>query len=151
MGGCWENGEPKTRLNQIRVDQGPWFGLPDVTYPEPEAARAEALQRVVKHRANLIRVNPAEDDLFDLSLRCALTRMMTGSVCAPPSGADPALRYLRDRISVPRDMSIYAAKHLREALEATAALAGDRPGPPIPFNHRRDQDPVNFTEPSPKA
>ncbi|HEY9826183.1 MAG TPA: glutathione S-transferase, partial [Stenomitos sp.] len=54
------------------------------------------------------------------------------------------LRYLRDRISVPRDMSIYAAKRLREALEATAALAGDRQGPPIPVRHRRDQDPANF-------
>jgi glutathione S-transferase len=151
MGGCWENGEPQTRLNQVRVDQGPWFGLPDVTYPEPKAARTEALQRVVKHRVNLIRVNPAEDDLVDLALRCALTRMMTGSACVPPSGADPALRYLRDRISVPRDMSIYAAKHLREALEATAALVGDRPGPPIPFNHRRDQDPVNFAAPDYKV
>jgi glutathione S-transferase len=29
-------------------------------------------------------------------------------------------------------------------LEATAAMAGDRPGVPIPFKHRRDQDPANF-------
>jgi glutathione S-transferase len=69
---------------------------------------------------------------------------MTGEVCVPPPGSDVALRYLRDRISVPRDMSIYAAKYLREALEATAALAGDRQGPPIPTKHRRDQDPANF-------
>ena len=67
----------------------------------------------------------------------------------PPSdsttmGADAALRYLRDRISVPRDMSIYAAKRLRTALEATATLAGEAQGSPIPFNHRRDQNPVNF-------
>jgi glutathione S-transferase len=144
MGGCWENGEPQMLLNKIRVDQGPWFGLPDVTYPEPETARPEALQRVIKHRANIIRVNPADDQLFDQALRCALTAMMTGVTCPPPPRADGALRYLRDRISVPRDMSIYAAKHLRTALEATAALAGDSQGAAIPMQHRRDQDPANF-------
>jgi len=48
------------------------------------------------------------------------------------------------RVSVPRDMSIYAAKQLREALEKTASLAGDEPGTPIPVQHRRDQDPANF-------
>ncbi len=144
MGGCWENGEPQTRLNQQRVDHGPWFGLPDVTYPEPATSRAEALQRVIKHRANIIRVNPADDALFDQALRCALTTLMTGTVCTPPVGSDTALRYLRDRISVPRDMSIYAAKRLREALEQTAALVGNSQGAPIPTKHRRDQDPANF-------
>ncbi|MGB8701206.1 MAG: glutathione S-transferase family protein [Thermosynechococcaceae cyanobacterium] len=144
MGGCWENGDLQTRRNQKQVDQGPWFGLPDVTHPEPETSRTEALHRVVKHRHNLIRVNPADASVFDEALRCALTHLMTGEACSPPPGSDSALRYLRDRISVPRDMSIYAAKRLREALEATAALAGDKQGPPIPFQHRRDQDPANF-------
>lgn len=70
--------------------------------------------------------------------------MMTGEVCEPPKDADKALRYLRDRLNVPRDMSIYAAKHLRTALENTAQLAGERQGEPIPVRHRRDQDPANF-------
>jgi glutathione S-transferase len=144
MGGCWENTDPQTHWNQQRVDRGPWLELPDVTAPEPETSRAEALQRVIKHRANIIRVNPADDALMDTALRCALTQMMTGEVCPPPPQADLALRYLRDRISVPRDMSIYAAKRLRTALEATAALAGDRQSPPLPTQHRRDQDPANF-------
>ncbi|MDX2231917.1 MAG: glutathione S-transferase family protein [Leptolyngbyaceae cyanobacterium bins.349] len=144
MGGCWENGEPQARQNQQRVDNGPWFGLPDVTYPEPTNSRQEALYRVMKHHANIIRVNPAADQVIDTALRCALTLMMTGEVCPPPPGADAALRYLRDRISVPRDMSIYAAKRLKDALEQTAALAGTAQGVPIPFKHRRDQDPVNF-------
>jgi glutathione S-transferase len=144
MGGCWANGAPQTHRNQARVDNGPWTGLPDAMYPEPETSRAEALQRVLKHRANIIRVNPADNSLMDEALRCALTHLITSEVCQPPRGADQALRYLRDRISVPRDMSIYAAKRLRESLETTAALAGDRPGLPIPVNHRRDQDPVNF-------
>jgi glutathione S-transferase len=144
MGGCWENGEPQMLINKAKVDQGPWFGLPDVTYPEPSNSRAEALQRVIKHRHNIIRVNPADDQLFDTALRCALTNMMTDEICTPPAESDVALRYLRDRISVPRDMSIYAAKRLREALEKTAALVGDRQPSPIPFRNRRDQDPINF-------
>ncbi|MBW4583398.1 MAG: glutathione S-transferase family protein [Tildeniella nuda ZEHNDER 1965/U140] len=146
MGGCWENGEPQMELNKARVDNGPWNGLPDVTYPEPETSRAEALYRVIRHRANIIRVNPADDRLMDEALRCALTNLMTGQVCTPPSGSDVALRYLRDRINVPRDMSIYAAKRLREALEETAALVGDRQGQPIPVQHRRDQNPADFAK-----
>jgi glutathione S-transferase len=144
MGGCWENGEPQMLINKARVDHGSWFGLPDVTYPEPENSRQEALYRVIKHRHNIIRVNPADDRLFDEALRCALTNMINGTDCVPPSGSDGALRYLRDRISVPRDMSIYAAKRLREALEKTATLVGNRQGDSIPFKHRRDQDPANF-------
>jgi glutathione S-transferase len=146
MGGCWENGEPQMLVNKTRVDNGPWEGLPDVTYPEPENSRAEALHRTLKHRTNIMRINPADDRLFDEALRCALTRMMTGEACMPPPGSDVALRYLRDRISVPRDMSIYAAKQLRKALEKTADLVGEGQGTPIPFNHRRDQNPAEFAK-----
>ena len=146
MGGCWENGEPQMQMNKARVDQGPWDELPDATYLEPENSRAEALHRVIKHRANIIRVNPADNTLVDAALRCALTLMMTRQACPPPQGSDVALRYLRDRINVPRDMSIYAAKRLRESLEATAALAGAQQGPPIPVRHRRDQNPVDFAK-----
>ncbi|NJL20962.1 MAG: glutathione S-transferase family protein [Leptolyngbyaceae cyanobacterium SM1_3_5] len=146
MGGCWANSDPQTAINQMKVDRGAWDGLPDVAYPEPETARAEALQRVITHRNNIIRVNPADDELFDRALRCALTAMMTGEACEPPAGSDVALRYLRDRVNVPRDMSIYAARRLRTALEQTAALVGDRQSPPLPVQHRRDQDPVNFAK-----
>ncbi len=144
MGGCYANGEPQALANQSRVDRGDWFELPDVTYPEPETSRAEALQRVIKHRDNILKVNPANQQLFDRALRCALTKMMTGETCTPPSGSDAALRYLRDRISVPRDMSIYAAKRLRTALEETAALVGEAQSEPIPVRHRYDQNPANF-------
>ncbi len=144
MGGCWENDEPQMLRNKDRVDNGPWQGLPDATYPEPESSTAEALQQVIKHRHNIVRANPDEDARFDQALRCALTQMMTGEVCCPPAESDLGLRYLRDRINVPRDMSIYAAKRLRAALEETAALVGDRQGPPIPLRHRRDQDPASF-------
>jgi glutathione S-transferase len=146
MGGCYDNDNPQRLINQSKVDNGPWFGLPDVTYPEPKNSRREALQRVIKHRRNLIRVNPAEDSLFEEALCCALTHLITGEVCLPPPGSDSALRYLRDRICVPRDMSIYAAKRLRESLEFTAALVGNEPGTPILLKHRRDQDPANFAK-----
>ncbi|OIP75419.1 MAG: glutathione S-transferase [Oscillatoriales cyanobacterium CG2_30_44_21] len=145
MGGCYENGEPQMLINKERVDHGSWFGLPDVSYSEPVNSRQEALQRVIKHRTNIIRVNPADHQLFDEALRCALTNMMTDEVCQPPSDSDIALRYLRDRINVPRDMSIYAAKRLRTSLEETAALVGDRQGLPIPVRHRRDQNPTEFS------
>ncbi len=144
MGGCYENGEAQTELNQHRVDHGPWFGLPDVGYAEPNTAEAEALARVIKHRESIVQANPADDQLFDLALRCALTRMMTGEVCQPPAGSDVALRYLRDRINVPRDMSIYAAKHLRTALENTASLVGTQQGPIISTRNRYDQNPLAF-------
>ncbi len=146
MGGCWENGESQMLINKARVDNGSWFGLPDVSYPEPETSRIEALARTIKHHVNIIKVNPADDSLIDEALRCALTRMMTGEDCTPPPESDLALRYLRDRVNVPRDMSIYAAKRLREALESTAALVGSRQNPPLPLNHRRDQNPLSFAK-----
>jgi glutathione S-transferase len=144
MGGCWENGEPQMLVNKSKVDNGPWAELPDANFPEPENAVAEALYRTIKHKDNIIRVNPGDNKLVDEALRSALTNMIAGTNCIPPQGSDSALRYLRDRINVPRDMSIYAAKRLRMALETTAALVGDAQGDPIPFNHRRDQNPASF-------
>ncbi|MEM7066225.1 MAG: glutathione S-transferase family protein [Cyanobacteria bacterium P01_B01_bin.77] len=144
MGGCWENGEPQARTNQQRVDQGPWLGLPDVGYEEPETSRMEALHRMLKHRNNIVRVNPTEDAVIDEALRCALTQLITGEICEPPQGSDRGLRYLRDRVNVPRDMSIYAGKRLRAALEETAALIGEQQGPVIPVRNRYDQNPVEF-------
>ena len=144
MGGCYQNDDAQTAINQKRVDEGPWLSLPDVGYAEPESARVEALTRVVKHRKNIIRANPMAAEPFEMALRCGLTHLMKGEDCVPPADSDVGLRYLRDRISVPRDMSIYAAKRLRQALEETAVLVGDRQGSPLPVRHRRDQDPANF-------
>ena len=104
MGGCWANNTPQTELNQIRVDRGPWFGLPDVAYPEPETSRSEALRRVLKHRQTLIDVNPAPDEQFETALRCALTHLMTGEDCPPPGGSEVGLRYLRAIASVSREI-----------------------------------------------
>ncbi|MBE9221404.1 glutathione S-transferase family protein [Cyanobacterium stanieri LEGE 03274] len=144
MGGCYSNREPQTLKNQQRVDQGDWFLLPDVAYPEPENSRQEALHRVLKHRHNIIDINPTDNQLFDQALRSALTYMMTKEDCPPPNQSALGLRYLRDRINVPRDMSIYAGKRLRQALEYTASLDSNIQPEPLPIRHRRDQNPLNF-------
>ncbi|MEM9245293.1 MAG: glutathione S-transferase family protein, partial [Cyanobacteria bacterium P01_F01_bin.153] len=147
MGGCYSNETPEAIAAQTQVDQGPWSEVPDVNYDEPNSSCREALFRVLKHRNNIIRVNPAENGAFDEALRCALTWMMTGETHQPPSGTEVGLRYLRDRINVPRDMSIYAGKRLRHALEYTATLMGDAQGPAIPIRDRYDQNPVEFSVP----
>ena len=124
---------------------------------EPEDAALEAVARTVKHREKLLAANhqalPHLDKaVADESLRMALTGLVTGEqTAAPPAGAELSLRYIRDRVNVPRDMSIWAARRLRTSLEAVAQQAaaggGDPAQPPrlaIPVRHRRDQDPLAF-------
>jgi len=82
---------------------------------------------VYKHKDNLVKVNP--DKKFDFSLRAALTNMMNSDdECQAGKGSAAGLRYLRDRINVPRDMSIYAGRMLRTALESTAAMDSTEQG-----------------------
>ena len=83
---------------------------------------------------------------FDQPLRAALTLMISNETCPPQSGSAQGLRYLKDRISVPRDMPLLAARRLRQSLEATAKLDSSEQGPPIPIKNRFDQDPSPFKE-----
>jgi len=144
LGGCYSNETKQQAECQARVDGGLDLNLPDCGYPEPEDSRALAAGRVVKHKEYILQANPRDADLVDPALRCALTYLLTGETVEPPAGSDVALRYIRDRVNVPRDMSIWAARRLREALEVTAAIAGDGEGPMIEVRHRRDQDPRAF-------
>jgi len=162
MGGCFASGEPAQQRFAARIDRGPWpICSPDATDPvevgrDPETSQAmpagaglQALGRVLKHRAVLLARNPLGAEGFDLPLRCALTHLASGAACVPPPGSAGGLRYLCDRISVPRDMPLHAARQLRRSLEATAALDGADPnaqGPPLPQHHRRDQDPSPFLQ-----
>ena len=170
MGGCYASGSKAQAAMAARIDQGPWpIGGPVTTAvgtpagSDPETSQVEprdsaliALARVLKHRQPILERNPLGPERFDPALRCALAALLPGDhqPQTPPPGSAPGLRYLRDRISVPRDMPLHAARRLRQALEATARLdpqasapGGLTPqGPPIPTSHRRDQDPRPFLE-----
>jgi len=158
MGGCYASGTELQRDLAARIDQGPWPIAdpdPETSQPEPTDARAVALARVLRHRAVILARNPVGPAAFDLPLRIALTALVEPQLrqpLVPPPGSAAALRYLRDRISVPRDMPLHAGRCLRQALEATACrdpLDGAAQGPPIPVGHRRDQDPQPFLQAAP--
>ncbi|MCX5951056.1 MAG: glutathione S-transferase family protein [Cyanobacteria bacterium] len=153
MGCCQANGSSDQRALAQRIDAGPW-PISDGGEPDPETSRPEspeaplrALERVCHHHPILLQRNPLGAAGFDQPLRAALTLLATGEACRPQGGSAQGLRYLRDRISVPRDMPLDAARCLRRALEATAKLdprdAGAQ-GPPLTLNHRLDQDPTPF-------
>lgn len=150
MGGCHALGSPEQLSFMNRVVNGPWFGLPDTRGKEPDTSLLEAVRRVSKHHTNIIETNIDSDKTrVDIALRCALTNLVhmeDEDFSHPPAGSALALRYLRDHISVPRDMSIYAAKHLKTTLEHTAAMAGTEQPPPIPTKNRLDQDPRQFNK-----
>ena len=152
MGGCHANGEADQRELAARINQGPWpIGAagddPETSQPEPADAAAVALARVLRHKDTLLSRNPLPLPVMDPALRAALTHLIVASECAPPPGSAAGLRYLRDRISVPRDMPLHAARRLRRSLEMTARLDSLNPsaqGPALPERHRRDQDPAPF-------
>lgn len=151
MGGCHSNQTPEALQCAAMVDSG-IADVPETSHAEPETSIQEALIRTLKHYETILQINPfigrnGENTIhIDEALRCALTRMVNGSECVPPKGTDAALRYLRDRVNVPRDMSIFAAKRFRSALEETAALDGNGQGPAIPIKHRRDQSVLPFLQ-----
>ena len=88
-----------------------------------------------------LRALPTTSASLEPRMRCDLT----GELCAPPDcSADAAPRYVRDRVNVPRDMSVWAVRRLRHALETNASIAGPKQAPAIPADHRRDQNPASF-------
>ena len=153
MGGCFASGTVAQRSLADRIDGGPWPIVeageadPETTQPEPHDAARIALVRVVRHRRPLLARETFRTPEADGALRAALTLLATEQPSPPPAGTAGALRSLRDRISVPRDMPLHAARRLRQALEATACLDPRDPGTtgePIPIRHRYDQDPAPF-------
>jgi len=151
MGCCVSNGSEEARVMSGMIDGGVEIGKHfefETSVPPPEDAANEALTRVWIHREQLVGVNPTKDKgKFDEALRAAMSLLTTGEEVAPPAGTAGGLRYLRDRVSVPRDMSLHAGRKLRIALEKTAALderGGEGPG--IGERDRRDQNPVPFVE-----
>ena len=146
MGGCWADGSEAQQRMALAVDSG--AGLNELerrwsSSSEMVSAKARALERVLRHRSILLARNPL-GDRFDQPLRAALTAMVLDQPIPPETGSASALRYLRDRISVPRDMPLESARLLRKCLESTAALDGDQHPDALPFEHRFDQDPRPF-------
>ena len=106
MGGCWADDSEGQRLMAAAVDAGQGLGELESRWTPPPAdgmPRERALERVLRHRSTLLARNPL-GDAFDQPLRAALTALMQGRSVSPEPGSAAALRYLRDRISVPRDM-----------------------------------------------
>jgi glutathione S-transferase len=157
MGGCYASGDANQQELLKQIDRGPWpLGSPDpeTSQAEPANAAAIALGRVIKHRAAILARSPLGEEEFDAPLRTALTALIHAKPLPPPAGSAAALRYLRDRVSVPRDMPLHAARRLRQALETTASLdplAGTAQGEPLPVAHRRDQDPKLFLQAAPSV
>ena len=70
--------------------------------------------------------------------------MITGEVIIPKKLSGISLRYLKNRISVPRDMPIISARLLRQSLNKIESLSDINEIDNIPFSHRYDQDARNF-------
>ena len=70
--------------------------------------------------------------------------MITGEVRISAKLSGKSLRYLKNRISVPRDMPIISARLLRQSLNNIELLSYDSEIDKLPLNHRYDQDPKNF-------
>ena len=70
--------------------------------------------------------------------------MITGDVLIPKKLSGISLRYLKNRISVQRDMPIISARLLRQSLNKIESLSYINEIDKIPLRHRYDQDPRNF-------
>ena len=120
------------------------------SYPEPADSRYEAIFRVVKHHTTLEKVSPYGAAPVDFGLRVVLTQMLAAttpptplSPCSDSSALTPAirgasnstkddddrgapphiaaaLRHIKERVAVPRDMPIWSAIRFRDALEVVA-------------------------------
>ena len=149
MGGCWTSPSKKQKEFAKSIDLGIGLGQLETSFRAKEVLQREkpeiiALARIYKHRDAIINLNPITSNEFDQPLRAALTTMITGERCKPAQGSAIGLRYLKDRVSVPRDMPLLSARKFRIALEETAQIDSEEQGPPITTNNRFDQDPKPF-------
>ena len=145
MGGCYkESNEQQITFSEL-IDTGEGLGNYELNknYDSKHFAKI-ALQRVIKHKDNLLKVNPYNKESFDESLRSALTHMITGKIIIPEKLSGRSLRYLKNRISVPRDMPIISARLLRQSLNKIELISDNNEIDKIPIEHRYDQDPRNF-------
>ena len=149
MGGCFTSSNSIQQMFAKEIDIGTGLGTleladfkVDKKFEQNHAAIA--LERIIKHKERIIAVNPMRNKLFDQPLRAALTSMISKNACSPEKRSASALRYLRDRISIPRDMPLLSGRLFRQALERTANIDGSDIGPEIPTRNRLDQNPIPF-------
>ncbi len=145
MGGCYKESNEKQITFSKLIDIGEGLGNYEFNknYDSKYFAKI-ALKRVIKHKDNLLKVNPYNKEYFEESLRSALTHMITGEVSIPKKLSGISLKYLKNRISVPRDMPIISARLLRQSLNKIESLSDINEIDKIPFRDRYDQDPINF-------
>ena len=146
MGGCYKENNPQQVSFSELIDNGTGLGNLELNKDFDSNYYSKlALKRVLKHKNNIIKANPYEKDLFEESLRSALTHMITGEVIIPRYNAGKSVKYLKNRISVPRDMPVISARLLRKSLNKIELLSNNNEIEKIPISHRYDQDPKFFS------
>ena len=145
MGGCFKvtNDQQISFSNLIDVGEG----LGNLEFNQEldlDYYAKFALKRVIKHKDNIINANPYEKDIFEESLRSALTCMITSEINKAPDKAETSINYLINRISVPRAMPIISARILRQSLNKIVSTNINSKIDLIPEKHRYDQDPAEF-------
>jgi len=145
MGGCFKETNDQQVSFSISIDNGEGLGNLEFNKEFDLNYYAKfALKRVLKHKENIIKVNPYNKGLFEESLISALTHMVTGEFNKPQYNAGESIKYLKNRISVPRDMPVISARLLRQSLNKIESLSDNKDIEKIPVRHRYDQDPRNF-------
>ncbi len=145
MGGCFKDINKNQEKFSRLIDSGEGAGNLEFNKKfDRDYYAGIALSRVIKHKNNIINVNPCENDLFDFALRSALTLLINNELFQSDNNSGTGLRYLRDRISVPRDMPLISARLLRTSLEKVASIHNPQIIYKIPTKHRYDQNPEDF-------
>ena len=145
MGGCYKDNNDRQIFFSELVDSG--IGLENLEINKDfdlNYYAKLALKRVLKHKNNLICANPYDKKLFEESLRSALSYMVTGEIKLPKKISGKSLKYLKERISAPRDMPLISARLLRQSLNKIESFSNNTLIESIPTKHRYDQDPRIF-------
>ena len=136
MGGCYKESNKLQITFSNAIDTGEGLGNFELNKNyDSKYYSIFALKRVIKHKENLIKTNPYDKEFFEESLRSALTHMITGEVIIPKKLSGKSLRYLKNRISVPRDMPIISARLLRQSLNKIELLSDNNELETVSYTH----------------